>query len=251
MVATHLNTNYIFVKLMRNRLNEEMIRTYENIINRMRVVWLGLIKHILINEASNTFKQCIQEHNMKYELIPPGNQSRNHAEHAIQAFKVHFILILAGDDDKSPLSLWWHLSKPTEFALNLLHQSNVAPTISAFTHVHRPHYYMKKPFMLLFCAIQAHIKLENPHTWDTHLDSSFNLGMPMEHHCCLQVYITKTWVTRISNMVFFKHQYMTKFTLNLTLLQQSSNLQPLSKTISRRDTKWQRHKQSSANSSPN
>jgi hypothetical protein len=31
----------------------------------------------------------------------------------------------------------------------------------------------------------------------------------MEHDCCFKVYIVKTRATRISNTVFFKHQYIT------------------------------------------
>jgi hypothetical protein len=52
---------------------------------------------------------------------------RNQAERAIQTFKLHFILILAGVNDKFPLSLWCHLLKPTKLTLNLLRQSKVAP----------------------------------------------------------------------------------------------------------------------------
>ncbi len=33
--------------------------------------------------------------------------------------------------------------------------------------------------------------------------------MAMEHHRCFHVYIVKTRATRISNLVFFKHQYIT------------------------------------------
>jgi hypothetical protein len=70
-----------------------MIRAYEKIINRMRLSGLGLEKHTLDNEASEAFKQCIQEQQMKYKLVPPGNQQRNQAERAIQTFKAHFISI--------------------------------------------------------------------------------------------------------------------------------------------------------------
>jgi hypothetical protein len=59
---------------------------------------------------------------------------------------LHFILILAGVNDKFPFSLWCHLLEPTELTLNLLRQSKVAPKVSAFVHVHAPHEYMKKPF---------------------------------------------------------------------------------------------------------
>jgi hypothetical protein len=133
----------------------------------------------------------------------------------IQTFKVHFISILAGIDDKFPLSLWCHLLKPTELTLNLLRQSKVAPKISAYAHVHGPHDYMKKPFAPLGCAIQAHVKPEDRHTWDTRSDAGFSLGTSMEHHRCFRVYITRSRVTQISDTVFFKHQYITNPTISL------------------------------------
>ncbi len=85
-------------------------------------------------------KACIKENGMDYELIPPGQHRRNQAEQAIQTFKAHIILILAGIDDKFPLLLWYHLLEPTELTLNLLRQSRVAPKISAFAHVHCTHH---------------------------------------------------------------------------------------------------------------
>ncbi len=123
------------------------------------------------------------------------------AERAIQTFKLHFILILAGVNNKFPLSLWRHLLEPTELTLNLLHQSKVAPKISAFAHVHGHHDYMKKPFAPLGWAIEAHVKPDDRRTWDTRSDAEFSLGTSMQHHRCFRMYITKTGATRISNTV--------------------------------------------------
>ncbi len=131
MVAIHLKANYFFVKPMRSTSKEEMIRAYKKIINRMRLAGLGLKKHTLDNKALEAFKQCIQEQQMQYKLVPPGNHQRNQAECAIQTFKTHFILMLAGMDNKFPLSLWCHLLKPTKLTLNLPCQSKVAPMVSA------------------------------------------------------------------------------------------------------------------------
>jgi hypothetical protein len=161
MVAIHLNANYIFVKPMCSRSKEEMIRAYEKIINRMKTAGLGIRKHMLDNEASDAFKQYIHQQQIQFELVPPGNHRRNQAERAIQTFKVHFISILAGVEEKFPLSLWCYLLEPMELTLNLLRQSKVAPKITAFAHVHGPHDYMKKPFAPLCCAIQAHVKPED------------------------------------------------------------------------------------------
>jgi hypothetical protein len=132
----------------------------------------------------------------------------------IQTFKVHFILILAGVNNKFPLSLWCHLLKLTKLTLNLLHQLKAASKISAYTHVHGPHNYMNKPFAPLGCAIQAHIKLEDPRTWDTQSDMGFSLSTSMEHHWCFRVYITKRRATRINDTVLFKHQYITNPTVS-------------------------------------
>ena len=209
MVAIHLDANYIFVEPMKNRTEGQMMAAYQRIINRMRAAGLGLKLHILDNECSAAFKQLIATNNMTHELVPPGNHRRNQAERAIQTFKAHFISILAGVDDKFPLSLWCHLLEPAELTLNLLRQSKSTPKISAFAQVHGHHDYMKKPFAPLGCAVQVHVKPDDRHTWDARADSGFNLGTSMEHHRCYRVYITKTRATRVSDTVAFQHQYIT------------------------------------------
>jgi hypothetical protein len=139
MVAIHLDANYIFNEPMKNRTEEEMMAAYQRIVNRMRAAGLGLKKHILNNEASKAFKEKIKENKMEYKLVPPGNHQQNQAERAIQTFKMHLISILAGVANQFPLSLWCYLLEPTELTLNLLRQSNMAPKISAFAHVHGHH----------------------------------------------------------------------------------------------------------------
>jgi hypothetical protein len=153
MVAIHLDANNIFIEPMCSRSKEEMIRAYEKIINRMKAAGLGLRKHTLDNEASDAFKQYIRHQQIQFELVSLGNHRHNQAEHTIQTFKAHFISILAGVDNKFPLSLWCHLLEPTELTLNLLHQMKVAPKISAFAHIHGFRNYMKKPFAPLVCVI--------------------------------------------------------------------------------------------------
>ncbi len=68
---------------------------------------------------------------------------------------------------------------------------------------------MKCPFAPLGCAVMAHIKPKNRQSWDVHKDTNFNIGMAIEHHQCFHIYIVKAMATKISNTVFFKHQYIT------------------------------------------
>ena len=158
----------------------------------MKAAGLGIKKQVLDNECSTAMKACIKSNGMTYELVPPGQHRRNQAERAIQTFKSHFISILAGVNNKFPLSLWCHLLEPTELNLNLLRQSHIAPNISAFAHVRRTHDYMRKPFAPIGCAVQMHVKPDDRHMWDTCLEPGFNLGTSMEHHCCFRVYVTRT-----------------------------------------------------------
>ncbi len=117
-------------------------------------------------------------------------------------------------DKKFLLSLWCTLLKQTELTVNLLRQSNVVPKILTFAHVHCHHDYMKKPFAPIGCAVQVHVKPKNRRTWDIHTIAGFNLGTSMEHHLCFKIYVTKTRATRVSDTVFFKHQYITNPTVS-------------------------------------
>jgi hypothetical protein len=76
------------------------------------------------------------------------------SERAIQTFKCHFKAILAGVDDSFPMRLWDKLLPQTILTLNLLQQSNVASTVSAYHYVHGIFDYNKTPLALLGCAVQ-------------------------------------------------------------------------------------------------
>jgi hypothetical protein len=135
-----------------------------------------------------------------HKLVPQGQHRQKQAEQAIQTFKSHFISILAGINDKSPLLLWCHLLKPTELTLNLLHQSQVAPKILAFAHVYGTQDYMQKPFAPINCAVQMHVKPDDRLSRGTRLEPGFNLGTSIEHHQCFRVYVIGTRATRISTL---------------------------------------------------
>jgi hypothetical protein len=55
----------------------------------------------------------------------------------------------------------------------------------------------------------AHVKPKNCQSWDVHGNVGFNIYTAMEHHRCFHIYIVKMRATRISNLIFFKHQYIT------------------------------------------
>jgi hypothetical protein len=68
---------------------------------------------------------------------------------------------------------------------------------------------MRRPFAPLGCLVMAHVKPKNRQTWDIHGKVGYSIVTSMEHHRCFNVYIVKTRGIRISDSVFFKHQYIT------------------------------------------
>ncbi len=107
------------------------------------------------------FKECITKKGMTHKLVPLDCHHCSIAKRAIQMFKNHFVSILSGVDNRFPLSLQCHLVQPAELTINLLQQSNIAPKVSAYAHVHEQHKYMKCPFAPLGCAVVAHVKPKN------------------------------------------------------------------------------------------
>ncbi len=234
---------------MKNWTEGKMITACQKMVNRMKLLALRLKHHRLDNKCSAAFKACIAKNGMTHELVPPDCHHCNIAEWAIQTFKNHCVSILSGVDNRFPPSLWCHLVQPAELTVNLLQQSNVAPKVSAYAHVHGQHDYMKCPFPPLGCTVIAHVKPKNRWSWDIHRDISFNIGTAMEHHQCFHIYIVKTRATRISGTVFFKHQYITnpQVTPKTLIIKAALDLTSALKDQSHAMARWQRCSKSSAN----
>ncbi len=143
---------------MKNKTKGEMITAYQRMVDRMKLLALRLKHHQLDNKCSAKFKECITKNRMTHKLVLSDCHCPNIAEGAIQTFKNLFVSILSGVDDRFPLSLWCHLVQPVELTINLLQQSNAAPKVSTYAHVHGQHDYMKHPFASLGCALMAHVK---------------------------------------------------------------------------------------------
>jgi hypothetical protein len=85
-------------------------------------------------------------------------------ERAIQMFKNHFKAIIAGVDDSFPMKLWDKLLPQTELTLNLLRQSNFAPTVLAYQYVRGNFNHNKMPLAPMRCALQLHDSSERQGT---------------------------------------------------------------------------------------
>jgi hypothetical protein len=81
MLGIHLDANYIFWELMKNRTKGKMITAYQKMVNRMKLSTLGLKHHHLDNEClAAVLSDC---------------HCCNIAKRAVQTFKNHFVSILS------------------------------------------------------------------------------------------------------------------------------------------------------------
>jgi hypothetical protein len=213
MVLVEVDGNYIDAEPMKNKSTGSMIKAYLALWTQLTArgtIWPRT--HLLDNEASTELKTEIKK-NCTIQLVPPDNHRRNLGERVIQTFKCHFKAILAGVDDNFPMQLWDKLLPQTILTLNLLRQSNVAPTVSAYQYVHGIFNYNKTPLAPLGCAVQLFESCARQETWAEHSTDGWYIGGLMKHYRCHKIYVRKMRSERISDTVFFKHKYITHSTV--------------------------------------
>ena len=139
MLAYHVDTNVILVDPFASCHDRHCLAAADRIMANLTKRGHGVNLQILDNECSSAYKLQIEEKwGAKIQLVPPDVHRRNIAERAIRTFKAHFLSILAGVSDAFTNFLWDCLLPQTELNLNLLHQSNIAPSISAWEHYNGP-----------------------------------------------------------------------------------------------------------------
>ena len=132
MLAYHVDTNVILVEQFSSRNDHHRLAAVNSIMANLANRGQDVNLQILDNECIAAYKLQIEEKWVaKFQLVPPDVHRRNISERAIRTFKAHFLYILAGVSDAFPNFLWDCLLPQTLLPLNLLRQSNIAPSISA------------------------------------------------------------------------------------------------------------------------
>ncbi len=135
------------------------------------------------------------------------------ADDDTNTIKSFIVLILAGVDNSLPMRLWDKLLPQTVLTLNLLRQSNIAPTVSVYQYVHGNFDYNKMPLAPMGCAVQLYESINRHGTGADHSTDGWYLGTSNKHYRCYMIYVKKTRSEWISDTVFFKHPYITQPTL--------------------------------------
>ncbi len=111
------------------------------------------------------------------------------------------------------MQLWDKLLPQTFATLNLLHQSNAVPTVSACQYMRGNVYYNKTQLAPMGYAVQMHKSRDRWCTWVEHYIDGWYLRTSPKHYRCHIIYTKGTQSERISETVFFKTKCMTQPTL--------------------------------------
>ena len=119
-----------------------------------------------------------------------------------QMFKGHFKSILCGVANNFPLNNWDTLLPQANLTCNLVHQSNIAPNVSAQAYTFGPHDFNRMPLAPLGCAVKIHVKTSKRRTWEVHSVDGWYLGTSAKHYRCYDVWVKGTGAARSTNTVF-------------------------------------------------
>ena len=161
MVLYHYSTNAILVEPIKSQQDSDMIRAYNNLLNKITKHNKLPTIHYMDNEASAAFRANFKS---PFQLVPPHTHRRNAAEVAIKTFKQNFIGIFSGTRKLFHLHLWCRLLPQTEMTLNMLQPCCSDPTISAYKAINGPFNYNATPLSILVCNALTHEKLHQRKT---------------------------------------------------------------------------------------
>ena len=199
IICYDYDTNSIQAQLTKSRNTADIRDATLTMIEKLKRSGHPLKLHIMDNEASAIIKAALLKHKVKYQLVPPHLHRRNSTEHAIQAFKAHFIAGLCSTDPNYPAAEWDRLVSQAELTLNLLHSCRFNPKLSAYAALNGVFDFNATPLVPLGTKVLLHEKLDVHRTWAPRGTDAFYIGPALEHYCCVECYMPETRSTRIAD----------------------------------------------------
>jgi hypothetical protein len=131
-------------------------------------------------------------------VVEPHNHHVNAAERAIQTFKDAFLVALATTDCNFPLQLWDKLAPQVQDTLNLIRESQINPTISAYEVPNRPYNWDWYPLAPPGCKAVIYKAPAVRGSWASRGTDAWYLGPSADHYWCNLYYVPETRAYRIS-----------------------------------------------------
>jgi hypothetical protein len=207
-VAYAYSPNAIIVRAMKNRSDEEMLKTYKDVYAYLKAKGFKPNFNVSDNECSRTIKEYLdKEEGVKIQLVEPHNHRANAAERAIQTFKNHFIAGLSTVDKAFPLQLWDDLLQQAQITLNLLRKARINNKLSAYEILEGPFNFNKTPLAPPGTKAIIYNSPDKRSSWGVHGTDAYYVGPALEHYRCYKFFVPETRAYRIAQAAVFYPQH--------------------------------------------
>ena len=211
IIAYHCDSNTILRAPYFSRKAKHRIRSCNSIMRRLAYRGHKVDVKILDNEVITDFNRTIVEDwCTTYQLVPPNIYQRNLADRDIRTFKAKNLSALAGLDPTFLKFMWDNLLVQTELTLNLLRQSTLNPSISAWGYFNGAFDYTATPLGTICCKIIIHTTSSKRKSWDQIGREGFSVGPKIHHYRCIQAIKSKTKSLIITDTSEYVHAYLTQ-----------------------------------------
>ena len=115
----HYHKNEVFIKLLKNRTEDDINRSLKKIQDKLTAHGYTLKSHQIDNECLVGLKYVMKDIYLEYQLVPPHICKQNLAKQAIIMFKENFTRHTS-ISPKYPMHLWYMLLKHVEMTLKVM-----------------------------------------------------------------------------------------------------------------------------------
>ena len=201
MLAYNYDANALLVQTLKDKNAATMTTAWDCIYQRLTKNGHKTNLWLLDNEISAEFVGALENKNLTYQRCTPGMHRTNAAERGIQSFKDHFLSGLAGCHPNFPIREWDRLIPQTELTLNLLRNSRVNPSLSAWTYLFGNHDFNRVPLLPLGTKVVIHSKPDNRKSWDYRGMEGWYIGPSFHHYRNIKIFMPATHAERDTDTV--------------------------------------------------
>jgi len=192
--------NYIHFTPMSNLSKEAYVAAYTEILTFFRSAPGRIHPNVvrLDNQTSDMLEKFLTMNDIQPEYVPPGDHRASKAERAIQTAEAHITSHLAGADIKFDEREWDRCLPAMEHTLNMLRQSGVCNSISAWQQLHGAYDYDAHPIGPLGCRVLCYTDASTRPSFVARGIEGFYIGHSKETYRAFQVYIPSTRSIRVT-----------------------------------------------------
>ena len=153
--------------------------------------------YMMENECPSELKESTNKYEVDFQLYPPNMHRWIAAEEAIQTYKDHFISELSTTDPNFPISEWDRIMFQCLITLNLIRNTRVNPSLSAYSYWYGWYDFNKTPIAPHGTHVVIHDKTDNNMSWGHHIKPVRYIGPSPDHYRYMHCYMPATGIVCI------------------------------------------------------